>query len=80
MEKNLGIDEDLLNEAVRLGGHRTKAETVNAALREFVDRCRQRQVVNRQRPVVNLQRQVVKMFGTVDYRPDYDNKGRGAEG
>lgn len=36
MPTNLGIDEKLLNEALRLGGHRTKKATVNEALQEYI--------------------------------------------
>ena len=38
MPTNLAIDDDLLNEALRIGGRKTKRETVNDALREFVAR------------------------------------------
>lgn len=36
MPTNLGIDEKLLTEALRLGGHRTKKATVNEALQEYI--------------------------------------------
>jgi Arc/MetJ family transcription regulator len=36
MATNLGIDEKLLDEALRLGGLRTKKATVNEALREYI--------------------------------------------
>jgi len=36
MPTNLGIDEKLLIEALRLGGHRTKKATVNEALQEYI--------------------------------------------
>ena len=36
MPTNLNLDDRLLAEAVRLGGRRTKRETVDAALQEFV--------------------------------------------
>jgi Arc/MetJ family transcription regulator len=57
---NLAIDDDLLEQAKRVGGYRTKRETVNEALREFVQR--------RERA------ELVKLFGTVDYDPSYDYK------
>jgi len=34
MATNLDIDDRLLNEALRMGGHRTKKETVTEALQE----------------------------------------------
>lgn len=38
MATNLGIDERLLERAVRAGGHRTKRATVNEALEEYIGR------------------------------------------
>jgi Arc/MetJ family transcription regulator len=61
MPTNLAIDDELLEEARRVGGYRTKKETVNEALREFIQR--------RQR------RELVKLFGSIDYDPSYDYKG-----
>jgi len=60
MATNLAIDEQLLDEALTLGGYKTKRETVNEALREFIQR--------RQRV------KLVKLFGTIDYDPKYDYK------
>jgi len=41
MRTNIDIDDDVLREAQRLVGTRTKRETVNLALRELVARHRQ---------------------------------------
>ena len=60
MPSNLAIDDRLLDEALRVGGRKTKRETVNEALREFIQR--------RQR--VELR----KLLGTVEYHPAYDYK------
>ena len=60
MATNLGIDEKLLAEAFKLGRLRTKRETVNEALREFIGK-RERM-------------RVIELFGTVEYDPDYDHK------
>ena len=60
MPTNLAIDDQLLREALTLGGHRTKRETVNEALREFIQR--------RQRL------ELTKLVGKVDYDPRYDYK------
>jgi Arc/MetJ family transcription regulator len=57
---NLAIDDKLLQEALRLGKLRTKRDTVNAALKEFVDRRRQREIL--------------KYLGTVEFRDDWDYK------
>jgi len=57
---NLAIDDTLLAEALRIGGRRSKRETVNEALAEYVQRRRRRDFV--------------KLFGRVDFRPDWDYK------
>ncbi len=38
MPTNLAIDDQLLEEAKRVGGHRTKKDTVNEALVEYIQR------------------------------------------
>jgi Arc/MetJ family transcription regulator len=60
MPTNLAIDEKLLTEAQKLGGHRTKRETVNEALKEYIRRRKQVEIT--------------ELFGTVDYFKDYDYK------
>ena len=60
MPTNLAIDDQLLQEALTVGGHRTKRETVNEALREFIQR--------RQRL------ELARLVGKVDYDPRYDYK------
>jgi Arc/MetJ family transcription regulator len=60
MPSNLAIDDRLLEQAKSVGGYRTKRETVNEALREFIQR--------RQRV------QLVKLFGKVEYDSKYDYK------
>lgn len=60
MPTNLAIDDELLELALKLGGRRSKRETVNEALAEYVQRRRRRGFV--------------KLFGTVDFRPDWDYK------
>ena len=60
MPSNLAIDDDLLSEAKRLGGHRTKRETVNRALAEYI---RRRKLLK-----------AVTAFGTVDFDADHDYK------
>ena len=54
MATNLGIDTALLNEALKIGKHRTKKSAVNEALREYVMRLKQREILNLQSlPEVN---------------------------
>jgi Arc/MetJ family transcription regulator len=60
MATNLKIDAELLEEALKLSGFRTKRETVNLALQEFVARHRQMQVL--------------KLQGSIDFDPAYDYK------
>jgi Arc/MetJ family transcription regulator len=60
MATNLAIDDRLLDQARDVGGFRTKRETVNQALREFIER--------RQR------RELAKLAGQIDYDPKYDYK------
>jgi Arc/MetJ family transcription regulator len=60
MPTNLAIDDELLTEAQTVGGHRTKKDTVNEALREYIQRRRQAKVV--------------ELFGTIDFDPTHDYK------
>ena len=60
MPTNLAIDDRLIAEAQRLGRHRTKKETVNAALDEYVQRRKQRRIL--------------PLFGTIEYDAAYDYK------
>jgi hypothetical protein len=59
---NLHIDEKLLAQALKAGGHKTKRDTVNDALREYVQ--------HRER------KRIIELFGTVDYFDDYDCKAQ----
>ena len=60
MATNLAIDEGLIEEAKRLGGHRTKRAAVNDALAEYVARRKRRAVL--------------ALFGKVEWAADYDYK------
>jgi Arc/MetJ family transcription regulator len=42
---NLVLDQDLLEEALRLSGERTYSRTVERALRDFVQRVRARRIL-----------------------------------
>ena len=57
MATNLAIDDRLIEDAKRIGGHRTKKEAVTAALDEYV---RRRQ-----------QLAILKLAGKLEYHPDY---------
>ena len=60
MATNLDLDPALVDEAVAIGGRRTKKEAVTEALREYIARRRQTHVT--------------RLFGRVDYDPKYDYK------
>lgn len=60
MPTNLAIDDRLLDLALSVGGYRTKRETVNEALREFVQRRKRLELL--------------KLVGKVEYDPRYDYK------
>jgi Arc/MetJ family transcription regulator len=60
MATNLALDDKLIDEAVRAGGHKTKKAAVTAALTEYV-KSRQRQ-------------RILRWKGQVEYVDDYDYK------
>ena len=60
MATNLAIDEKLLSEALRISGLKTKKDTVNEALKEYVLRRKQGEIVD--------------LFGGISYAEDYDYK------
>jgi Arc/MetJ family transcription regulator len=60
MPTNLALDDNLLAEALELGGHRTKRDTVNEALSEYVARRKRLAAI--------------RAFGTFDFDPGFDYK------
>ena len=60
MSTNLAIDDRLLEEALKAGGHKTKEDTVNEALREYIQRRQQLKILD--------------LFGKVEFDPSYDYK------
>ena len=60
MATNLAIDDRLIEEARKRGNHRTKKEAVTTALQEYIQRHRQRRILD--------------AFGTIDFDPAYDYK------
>ena len=60
MATNLEIDNELIQEALELGGHRTKRAVVEAALQEYVQRRKQLKIT--------------ELFSTIEYEDDYDYK------
>lgn len=62
MATNLEIDDQLMEEALKLGGHRTKRAVVEEALQEYVGRRKQLKIL--------------ELFGTLDYDENYDYKAQ----
>lgn len=60
MATNLALDDELIDEAVRVGGHSTKKAAVTEALEEYVRRHKQLEILD--------------LFGTVEWDEDYDYK------
>lgn len=45
MATNLALDDNLLNLALKVGSYKTKKDTVHAALKEFVERHKQLEII-----------------------------------
>ncbi len=60
MATNLSIDPALIERALELSGERTKKAAVSKALREFIAR--------------REQKQLIELFGKLDWNSDYDYK------
>jgi hypothetical protein len=58
MPTNLAIDDRLLLEAQKAGRHRTKRETVTAALEEYIRHRKQQEILS--------------LFGKIDFERGYD--------
>jgi Arc/MetJ family transcription regulator len=57
---NLSIDSKLLDEALKAGGLKTKKDTVNLALEEFIKRRKAAEIIS--------------LFGKIEYDNEYDYK------
>ena len=60
MATNLAIDDNLLQEALSISGLKTKKDTVNYALKEFINRRKQLEIL--------------ALFGKLEPDADYDYK------
>ena len=60
MATNLALDDKLLSQAMKIGHLRTKKETVTMALKEFIQRRRQKRILN--------------LAGKIEFREDWDYK------
>ena len=59
MATNLALDDRLIKEAQRLGGHKSKKAAVTAALDEYIRRRKQTQII--------------RLFGTIDFDSKYNH-------
>jgi Arc/MetJ family transcription regulator len=57
MATNLAIDDNLLKTALVVGGLKTKKDTVNLALDEFIQRRKRQEVIN--------------LFGKIEFDKNY---------
>jgi Arc/MetJ family transcription regulator len=60
MATNLAIDDNLLKTALAIGGLKTKKDTVNLALDEFIQRRKRQEIVD--------------LFGKKEFDKNYDYK------
>ena len=60
MATNLALNDTLIEEAKKIGGHRTKRDAVNSALNEYFDRHKRMQIFD--------------YFGKVEMDENYDYK------
>ncbi|MFN6568114.1 antitoxin [Nostoc minutum NIES-26] len=60
MDTNLKVVENLILEALELGGQTTKRAVIEEALREYVQRRKQLKIM--------------ELFGTIEYDDNYDFK------
>jgi Arc/MetJ family transcription regulator len=60
MSTRIAIDDALVNEAFKLGHFKNKRDMINTALREFIDRRKQLELI--------------ELFGQFEPDPDYDYK------
>jgi len=60
MSTNLALDDSLIEEARKIGQHKTKKAAVTAALKEYVK--------------YQKQLNILPLAGTIDFDPEYDYK------
>jgi len=66
MATNLSIDPELIEEALRLSGERTKKAAVTQALEEYIARRRQKRLLD--------------LMGTLEWDPGFDYKSERSRG
>jgi hypothetical protein len=62
MPTNLAIDDQLIEEARKISGLKTKKAVVTEALKEYIQHRKQMEII--------------EIFGKIDFDPDYDYKAQ----
>ncbi|MCP4131802.1 MAG: type II toxin-antitoxin system VapB family antitoxin [bacterium] len=62
MATNLAIDDTLISEAQKIGNHKTKKSAVTEALKEYIQRHKQLEVID--------------LFDSIEYDDDYNYKAK----
>jgi len=60
MATNLALDDSLISQAQKVGHHKTKKDAVTTALKEYIARKKQIEVID--------------LFGKIDFDKNYDYK------
>lgn len=60
MATNLAIDDNLIEDARKIGRQKTKKAVVTEALKEYIEKRKQMEIFD--------------LFGTIEYEPDYNYK------
>ncbi len=60
MATNLALDDKLINQAQKVGRHKTKKEAVTAALKDYIAHKKQMKIVD--------------LFGTIDFDKEFNYK------
>ena len=60
MATNLALDDNLISQAQKVGHHKTKKDAVTTALKEYIARKKQLEIID--------------LFGKIDFDKDYDYK------
>ena len=60
MATNLALDDQLITDAVTVGHHPSKKAAVTAALKEYIQR--------------HKQKEIIELFGTIEYESGYHYK------
>ncbi|MCB0343040.1 MAG: type II toxin-antitoxin system VapB family antitoxin [Pseudobdellovibrionaceae bacterium] len=65
MPTNLALDDELIEKAKEVGNHPTKKEAVTVALQEYIRNKKQKEIL--------------KLFGGLEFNPEYNYKKQRAK-